>query len=34
VVTDKAGTIEYVNRAVETVSGYTTAELLGKNRDI
>ena len=34
VVTDKSGTIEYVNKAVENVSGYTNAELLGKNRDI
>jgi diguanylate cyclase (GGDEF)-like protein/PAS domain S-box-containing protein len=34
VVTDKSGTIEYVNKAVEKVSGYTSAELLGKNRDI
>jgi diguanylate cyclase (GGDEF)-like protein/PAS domain S-box-containing protein len=34
VVTDKSGTIEYVNKAVEKVSGYTPAELLGKNRDI
>jgi diguanylate cyclase (GGDEF)-like protein/PAS domain S-box-containing protein len=34
VVTDKMGTIEYVNKAVEKISGYTNAELLGKNRDI
>jgi diguanylate cyclase (GGDEF)-like protein/PAS domain S-box-containing protein len=34
VVTDKMGTIEYVNKAVEKISGYTNTELLGKNRDI
>jgi diguanylate cyclase (GGDEF)-like protein/PAS domain S-box-containing protein len=34
VVTDTSGTIEYVNKAVEKVSGYTITELLGKNRDI
>jgi diguanylate cyclase (GGDEF)-like protein/PAS domain S-box-containing protein len=34
VVTDKSGTIEYVNKSVENVSGYTSVELLGKNRDI
>ncbi len=34
VVTDKSGMIEYVNKAVEKVSGYTNAELMGKNRDI
>ncbi len=34
VVTDKSGTIEYVNKAVEKVSGYTNMELMGKNRDI
>jgi diguanylate cyclase (GGDEF)-like protein/PAS domain S-box-containing protein len=34
VVTDKTGTIEYVNKAVEDVSGYASEELLGKNRDI
>jgi len=34
VVTDKSGTIEYVNKAVEKVSGYTNTELLGKNRDV
>ncbi len=34
VVTDKSGTIEYVNKAVEKVSGYTNLELMGKNRDI
>ena len=34
VMTDKSGMIEYVNKAVEKVSGYTNTELLGKNRDI
>ena len=34
VVTDTSGTIEYVNKAVEKVSGYTSTELLGKNRGI
>lgn len=34
VVTDTSGMIEYVNKAVEKVSGYTNTELIGKNRDI
>jgi diguanylate cyclase (GGDEF)-like protein/PAS domain S-box-containing protein len=34
VVTDTSGTIEYVNKAVENVSGYKDTELIGKNRDI
>ena len=34
VVTDLAGKIEYVNRAVEETTGYAAAELIGKSRDL
>ena len=34
VVTDREGTIEYVNKAVEETSGYSAAELIGKGRDV
>ncbi len=34
VVTDREGTIEYVNKAVEETSGYPAAELIGKGRDV
>ena len=34
VITDREGTIEYVNKAVEGTSGYSAAELIGKSRDI
>lgn len=34
VVTDKSGTIEFVNKAVERISGYANTELLGKTREI
>lgn len=30
-ITDREGTIEYVNKAVEDISGYTKEELIGKN---
>jgi diguanylate cyclase (GGDEF)-like protein/PAS domain S-box-containing protein len=34
VVTDRMGIIDYVNKAVEETTGYTAAELLGRNRDL
>jgi diguanylate cyclase (GGDEF)-like protein/PAS domain S-box-containing protein len=34
VVTDRAGKIEYVNRAVEETTGYAAAELLGKSSEL
>jgi diguanylate cyclase (GGDEF)-like protein/PAS domain S-box-containing protein len=34
VVTDRAGKIEYINRAVEETTGYAAADLLGKSRDL
>jgi diguanylate cyclase (GGDEF)-like protein/PAS domain S-box-containing protein len=30
-ITDREGTIQYVNKAVEKISGYTKEELIGKN---
>jgi diguanylate cyclase (GGDEF)-like protein/PAS domain S-box-containing protein len=34
VLTDPAGNIEYINKAVEEITGYARNELIGKNRDL
>ncbi len=34
VLTDPSGDIEYINKAVEDITGYSRGELVGKNRDL
>jgi diguanylate cyclase (GGDEF)-like protein/PAS domain S-box-containing protein len=34
VLTDQEGTIEYINKAVEDISGFRKEELIGKSRDL